>query len=747
MADRTPAKWLVAAVVMLVALGGRQTAVSAVAPVRDIHFSPAQRVTTPGDADEVTLSDIIFATAPPAPTPGQPPSGFSGAILAAFISAADGNPEVYTAKFAFDTTPTPPTLSLVGPPDQITHTTAPSIQAHPTFGLFSSVVTFQSNDASLDPLISNADKSPETFFVDLIKTPPPAVEIHQLTKYPGPSGLAALGSVNPTGRISHADSSQGLVVFSSSSNSLPGTSNPSGNPQIFIYDTIDDKYYQLTNDTAAGVQNLHPVTSNLGLGIALAYVSNVTGSFNVYVQALKVDITVVPPFTNHAPSIVVTGQTTVNPNQQVTLTATADDPDLTLGDVLTLTATKGDGSLLPSGATFKTIRDCMTPTDPACKIPANVGIFSWKPTTVGPYPINFIVTDSAGVPGSQLVTITVNALPDRPPTINPSSLGTRIIKIGKPITISISGSDPDGDAVTLTMPQKPAGANLTCNQPSPSSATCTMSWTPQPGDEGSGSQNYPISATVSANGQSATAMGTITVVFNQPPVIPTGGGITTGNTTVAEFECLMLVINATDSDGDPVTVGIDPSTMPTNSVWWGGTRVLHWHPGADTPDGSFVPAGGTRQFPVTFTASDGTDTITKTITITVTDTDINANQIVTPISTSLTVSTGQALSISTMVRNSGYSTWSAPQGYALVPLTSSANVTTSAVSLAPGETVTPGSLKTFTGSVTAPTQPGFYMVRWRMSQSGTQFGPYSGYTFLNVVKPATPTTGTVPLLH
>jgi len=726
MADRTPAKWLVTAVVMLVALGWRQTAVSAAAPVRDIHFSPAQRVATPGsgNADEVTLSDMIFFTAPPVPVPGQ--TGLSGAIMVAFISSADGNSEVYVAKLTVDTSPTPPTISLVGPPDQITSTTAPSIQAHPVFGAIGGVVMFQSNDASLDPLIGNADRSPETFFVDLTKTPPPAVEIHQLTKYSSPSGLVPLVSVNPTGRASQASATQGLVVFSSNLNSLPNTSNPEGNPEIFIYDTADDKYYQVTS-TAAGVQNLHPVVN--ASGTALAYVSNVAGSFNVYVQALKVDIVnVIPPFTNNAPFIVsVTGQTRVNPNQQVTLTVTADDPDLSLGDVLTLTATAGNGAPLPSGATFKTIRDCppANPNDPVCKLAANTGIFSWKPTTIGTYGINFIVTDLAGLTGSQLMTIDVVAPPDRPPTISPNSFGTRIIKIGKPITISFSGSDPDGDTATLTMTQKPSGANLTCNQPSPSSANCTMSWTPQLGDQGSGSRDYPIAATVSANGKSATATGTITVVFNQPPVIPTGGGITTGDTTVAEFACLMLVVTATDPDGDPVTLNIDPSTMPANSVWWGGTRVFHWHPGADTPDGSFVPAGGTRQFPVIFTASDGTDTITKTITITVTDTDINANQIVTSTSTSITASPSQVLSISTTVKNTGYSTWSAPQGYALVPQTNSLSITASPVSLAPGETVAPGSIKTFTGSVKAPTQPGYYMVRWRMSQSGSQFGPYS----------------------
>ena len=150
-------------------------------------------------------------------------------------------------------------------------------------------------------------------------------------------------------------------------------------------------------------------------------------------------------------------------------------------------------SNLPDGASFD---------------PVSQG-FSWTPNygQAGNYTVTFTVADdgSPALSATQNVTITVGHT-NRPPTLDP--IGDRQAWEGKPLTITVTGSDPDGDTLTYSTGMLPAGAQF-------NSATQTFSWTPTWGQIGS----YQVLFKVSDNGatggnidlQSASQTITITV--------------------------------------------------------------------------------------------------------------------------------------------------------------------------------------------------------------------------------------------
>lgn len=696
MPSRAVSRYAVAVSVVLAGF----VAVLEPAAARELTFTTRQVTTTSsGVADEVTINT-------------------AGDTLA-FISTGnignnpDGNPEVYVA-FAFG-----------GAPTQITNT-AGSIQAHPLINADGNVLIFQST-AGLDPQVSNSDGSAETFRIDDWWVPGAAFQ--QLTL--NPSG--SISAPAPEGRASLASSSADgdLVVFSSRG-AFPGASNPENNSEIYLYDRVDGLYYQVTS-TGAGVENLHPVIDEDGLGIA--YVSNADGNYEVYM--VTVDETIVdeedecltdptiPGCSNGAPVMTITpaGNQTVNEGETLTLAVTASDPEF---DDIALTVQMADGSpISTTGATFRLNADDCDPAfddcdcDPAveqCFMPSDVtATFTWQPgydRGGQDYQFVFNALDDFGAQSSQMVAVTVIHV-NRSPTLSVSPKSGSV-KVGLPVTISLTGSDLDtGSALTIN---GPAGAYT----PSPCAGTsplrCSFVWTPSAGDLGTATLTFTVT---DPEGASTAVDAVFTVVLNNLPVI------TTGSATATERECFTLTIRATDKDKDPLIFDVDPSTLPAGSVFLRGTATLHWHPGTDISNSTT-----NTQLTLRAIVSDMTDTVTRDIVITVLDSPDDQASFPNKSSVTVTVAPGATANLSVLAWNTGFSTWTGGS-YALMPDYMTSGLTPPAA-VALGGSVAPGGTYTFTVPVQAPTRIGSYTLRFKMSRDGTLFGTTSNTYYLKV---------------
>lgn len=655
----------------------------------------------------------------------------AGDILAFVRSEAGGKSGLYTANVYRPATNYDVTLRTIA---------GSGLYAHPLLDGDGGVLLFQST-ASLSTTPGNPDGSPETFLMRLFNG-----SVQQLTNNQPFVTPPSLPQPNPAGRVSHASANEDatLIVFSSTADldTDRTPTNADGNTEIFLYDSIDNEYHQLTDTTGSSTYSLHPVIASMfdPSGTAIAFLSNANldpsgtaggnadGSFEVFLVMVQeavdpCDSPTPPPtcdtVSNTPPRFdpALTDQT-INEGQALSMPVTAVDDDF---DLVTLSAVIENwtqlgltsNSLSGIGARFSA---CDPDVDDTCL--EGTGTLTWTPGydkgAPGGKAYQLRITADDGLdPTSQVVTVTVMDV-NRPPTISPSSFGTRIIRVGKNISYAISGSDPDQDALTMTAGSVPAGTTFKLGNSTPGSVTGTISGTLTTiGD-------YPISVTVQdGRGGQATAIGTLSVVRNQLPVM------TTGDITVQEGACVSLMIRGTDADGDPLTYNIDPGTMPANSVFLLGTSTFHWHPDDFNLATPTTPARVT----VRFLVSDGIDVVTKDITITVTDTPLD--QVVFsagPVGT-IVVAPGSTVSVSVTVKNTGVTSWTASDGYALVANYVTPGMPTPApVPLAPGETIQPGQLKTFTVILQAPSGSGlYYYTNYRMSKAGVPFGPTSNY--------------------
>ncbi|NOK16163.1 RCC1 domain-containing protein [Corallococcus carmarthensis] len=209
------------------------------------------------------------------------------------------------------------------------------------------------------------------------------------------------------------------------------------------------------------------------------------------VTLLLQEVNAPPPFENVAPRILslVTNPGTVAPGGQVSLQATADDPNA--GDTLTYAWTASSGTLgAPSSLTT-----------------------AWTaPATAGQATLTLTVTDSKGASTSLSVTVTVstgnggagvsvsfNTWPQVAGiTAMPSS-----VAVGQATTVMASASDADGDSLTYQWTANCAGtwtnadsANASFTPTAlPSGGTCTLNVKAQDGREGQGTGSFTIHVT------------------------------------------------------------------------------------------------------------------------------------------------------------------------------------------------------------------------------------------------------------
>jgi len=93
-------------------------------------------------------------------------------------------------------------------------------------------------------------------------------------------------------------------------------------------------------------------------------------------------------------------------------------------------------------------------------------------TAIGSFTAILSVTDNRGATGKDSLVITVG-LANRPPTANPQSVTT---EEDAPLTITLTGSDPDGDPLTFNIVTPPTNGSLSAiAQLSPTSAQVTYS--------------------------------------------------------------------------------------------------------------------------------------------------------------------------------------------------------------------------------------------------------------------------------
>lgn len=162
-------------------------------------------------------------------------------------------------------------------------------------------------------------------------------------------------------------------------------------------------------------------------------------------------------------------------------------------------------------------------------------------TTAGIRTYKIVVTNTAGLKDSALVTVTVNAAPpvNQPPSVNPGGPQTITLPVSQ-VTLSGSASDPDGTVASYLW-TKVSGTGGTIT--TPNSATTTVT--------GLTEGTYVFSLTATDNlGLTASGIVQITVEpaippVNMPPVVNAGSA----QSITLPISQVTLTGSATDSDG------------------------------------------------------------------------------------------------------------------------------------------------------------------------------------------------------
>jgi hypothetical protein len=186
---------------------------------------------------------------------------------------------------------------------------------------------------------------------------------------------------------------------------------------------------------------------------------------------------------------------TVAENALLTVTPSANDPN---GDPLTWS-----GANMPAGASVN----------------ASTGEFTWTPnfSQAGTYSNVTLTASDGSSSASASFDITVTNV-NRQPSMN--SVANQTVNEAQPLSVSLSGSDPDNDALTFSLVSI-APAPVSGVQPivtGTSSTTATLTWTPTYLD----ANVYTLQVgVVDGNGGTAQTSFTVTVtnVSSGPPVI------------------------------------------------------------------------------------------------------------------------------------------------------------------------------------------------------------------------------------
>ena len=224
---------------------------------------------------------------------------------------------------------------------------------------------------------------------------------------------------------------------------------------------------------------------------------------------------------NRAPTISGTPPATAPVAVAYSFTPTASDPD---GGTRTFAIANR-----PSWATFNTTTGRLSGTPTS----ANVGTFA---------NISISVSDGAASASLPAFTITVNAAPNRPPTI--SGTPPASAPVGAAYSFTPTASDPDGGTLTFAISNRPSWATF-------STSTGRISGTPTTANVGTFA-NIGISV---SDGSASAALPAFTITVNAPanrPPTISGTPATTATVGVA----YAFTPTASDPDGGTLTFAI-----------------------------------------------------------------------------------------------------------------------------------------------------------------------------------------------
>ncbi len=234
-------------------------------------------------------------------------------------------------------------------------------------------------------------------------------------------------------------------------------------------------------------------------------------------------------------------------------------------------------------------------------------VTAYTPSVIGFDSFQFTVTDADNTESlPATVTITTGAA-NRQPTAIAQTLS---VAHGKPLTITLTGDDPDlplGDALKMYTIVANSGPQNGTLSGTGSVKTYTLPDTTPP-------RTYPVvdsfqfTVTDSAGWASAPATVTITVT-NQAPTA------STQSITVVKNAPTVITLMATDLDGDTLTYTV-PANTTSEGTLSAGTDATHTY----TPPAGYSKSGGADSF--SFTVSDGVASpVTATVNITVSPND------------------------------------------------------------------------------------------------------------------------------
>ncbi len=318
------------------------------------------------------------------------------------------------------------------------------------------------------------------------------------------------------------------------------------------YDPDGDAiYYDLENlpdgavfDSLSGILTWTPTYDQSGIypGVKLT-VFEKTDSKLSSSSTFDINVTHI----NRQPSIPDVADTTINENQILLFTIKeGSDPDVEDKGRLNYYAEN-----MPMGATF----DSETRT------------FKWQPAfdQSGIYTIDFVVQDPPGLLMRDGATITVNHV-DRKPVL--AEVNDAVIDENSPLTISLSGSDPDQEdqgALSYRVENLPEGASF-------DPVNGQLTWTPTY-DQSGVKKNVLFIFT--AGNLSDSAMIDITVNHvNRPPVLNP-----IVDQTVNENDTLTFSISGTDPDSeDEGLLTYSAENLPEGAAFNSQTQTFTWVP-------------------------------------------------------------------------------------------------------------------------------------------------------------------------
>ena len=247
-----------------------------------------------------------------------------------------------------------------------------------------------------------------------------------------------------------------------------------------------------------------------------------------------------PPTANDI-TLSIVGNTVNNP---IDVATSINDPD---GDALTVTIQGG------------------TPINGSATITGTVISYTPNAGYTGADSITYVVTDGTNPPVSGVISITVTAPANLPPTAEDFNISVVGNTTANPIDVSGFIDDPEGDALTVTVQN---------NTPFNGSVTVSgnvISYTPNTAFVGNDNiiylvddgTNPPVSASISV---------AVTPPVNQPPTADDVSITVVGNTTNNSIP-LAGAIN--DPEGDNLTITIQGAGPLNGTASVSGTTILY----------------------------------------------------------------------------------------------------------------------------------------------------------------------------